>query len=344
MKKEMDTKKYLSMSFLFIYIPFQISGDATLIKSLSSFWKGMLESISIESSIHHKQEAWRVHIEHIDTPNEQTILCLSQKLIQYRVPLKDNLFMRTVSMMREIFVKVSLSKGFCWLHASAFKLNEKTYLVIGNKGRGKTTWLMSALYHKKAKFIGNDQVPIIQVNNTLYVYRWRPDIKISPDTLRYTGINSEIQSNEKNDRFILMPFAEQYCYIDFHSWSESRNQNIQPFPMEFLYEISELENVVSGIIYLDKSASNILEIAHEDYKDEIWKSYLYDPEVIFPEQLANWFEEKKYWLRLNGLTASQKIVHDSERCRNHLVTKVPLYRVNYRLSIDEISSCLEKMW
>lgn len=331
------------MNFLLINIPFQINGDAVLIKSLRSFWEGMLEDISIDSNQHSQQDTWKIHIRHTSVSSEHTTLNLSQKLIQYEVPLEDNILMRTISMMREILVKVSLSEGFCWLHASAFKLNKKTLLVIGNKGYGKSTWLMSALYYNRAAFIGNDQVPIICRNGNLNVYRWRPDIKISPDTLRCIGINNGVQSNKKPDRFILMPFQNQYDHIDFPSWSESRKQNIQPFPIDFSYNIAELENAVSGIIYLDKSAPNNIEVVHGDYKKSIWESYLQDPEVIFPNQLPSWFEEKDYWLRLNGLTVSRKVIHDSEKCKNILLSETPLYRVNYRLSIDEMCSCLEQI-
>ena len=69
-------------------------------------------------------------------------------------------------------------KGILWLHCSAFKCNEKTYLVIGEKGSGKTTLLINALKNLNAKFIGNDQLPIFIYKNQVCCYSWRPDIKI----------------------------------------------------------------------------------------------------------------------------------------------------------------------
>lgn len=333
---------YISMSFKFINIPFQINGEVELIKSLVIFWKDMLNDISVNISIP-DNDSWKIHIRHINIEKEKVELNHSSKIIFYKVPIKEELFVKTISLMREIIVKISLMEGYNWLHASAFNINNKTFLVLGNKGDGKTTWLMNALYNKNADFIGNDQIPILYKNGKLYVYRWRPDIKISPDTLVRIGIDYKVPSSVKIDRFILMPYANQYEFIDFKSWSKQNRQTIYPFPIDFEYNISNQENLVTGIIFLNNTIDYPVDIIDSDKKNDLFDKYFHDPEVIFSEQLQNWEKNKKYWLRIQNLYAPQKILNASNRCKKYLKNEIPVYLVSNRMNIEKINSFIDRL-
>lgn len=60
--------------------------------------------------------------------------------------------------IRTIIKKNLFESWYGILHSAWFELNNKWYLVLGDKADGKTTTLSQALYKKNASFVSNDRI------------------------------------------------------------------------------------------------------------------------------------------------------------------------------------------
>lgn len=336
-------KKLNYLFFKFLNIPFQISGPKELLEDLRTFWKDMLENLEISNFPRENDEIWNIHIFQLLINNEKTHTNIIKKEIYFCIPESENILLRTINMLREVLVKISLTQGYNWLHGSSFSIDGKTFVVLGNKGDGKTTWLMRALFNNGAKFIGNDQIPIILRKNGIYVYRWRPDIKVHPSSLNKFTNHENIEDELTNNRYIILPFQEQYKIIDFNAWSKISNQNIKPYPFNAFYDLSEKANKVYGIIFLSKSRKGFTKINDHSIKTKLLSEYYNDPEVIFPIQMLNWSNNKSYWNRIKYLPISKSSIDKSERCMKHFETNIPFYLVNNRLKEETIEQVIEKI-
>lgn len=69
--------------------------------------------------------------------------------------------------IRQIFTYELERKNGLRLHASAFEYNENGVALLGNKGAGKTTSLLSMIAYSDAKYIANDVLEVRPKNNNL---------------------------------------------------------------------------------------------------------------------------------------------------------------------------------
>ncbi|KST91472.1 hypothetical protein KF134_1246 [Lactococcus lactis subsp. lactis] len=284
----------------FLYLEFNevkfciYSDNIKILEKQMQLWKETLNSVYLGRGKCLEAE-WVVFSEKCD--EDYHFIDDSKKIVIHKYN-KGSEVIETYNLIKEFIVKISLLYGYNWLHASSFRINNKTIVICGKKGFGKTTMLLRALLKKKAYFIGNDQIPIKIVNDKLYTFLWRPDIKVRGTSLELFNLNL---SSDKT--YIMFPQKEQLKAFDFKGYYEMTNQEVFPLFLKEIKFNKQLEEI-SKIIYLS-DANNFLEV--ENIVNEI----LADQETVQPEDLTTWNKNKKYW--------NKRIVGDiSSEYRNSL--------------------------
>jgi len=234
-----------------------------------------------------------------------------------------------------------LTQGYIWLHGSSFSINGKNIIVLGSKGAGKTTWLMTALHLCGALFICNDQIPVYLKNNyKLVTYKWRMDIKVSPETLEFLRIYS---GKEKCDRYLLFPEKRQLMAFDIEGLSKLTNSIILPLYNYFVPCAKNYEHTIDAVICLDKSFEGFKLLSKADIQ-KFWDHYYKDNEVITPLKYSRWNKEIPYWnKRITNLPLSPEAIQVGKKILCTALDELPFYGSNNRLSVDRIKEILTKI-
>lgn len=75
-----------------------------------------------------------------------------------RVWIEREPFQFARKLIRQIISSEHQKAGAALIHASAVEFNGEAYLIVGNKGAGKTTLMMKLLATGKTKYLGNDAI------------------------------------------------------------------------------------------------------------------------------------------------------------------------------------------
>jgi hypothetical protein len=62
--------------------------------------------------------------------------------------------------VRELAQERSRANGCLLLHAAALSLNDRTFLIAGEKGAGKTSLVVASLLGKAGRFVSNDRIVV----------------------------------------------------------------------------------------------------------------------------------------------------------------------------------------
>lgn len=265
-----------------IYISLE---NEKVLYDLRDFWKGYADRCEIHMSRGEKVDCY--------------IQCYSDSekddFIEYddhaELYYKSNYdFLVICSLLRELTIKLSVQKGVLWLHASSFSVNGEVVVVIGTKGGGKTTSLCLASKYLNAKFICNDQLPLLMSEGKVYTQKWRPDIKITNDTLKM--VNEELWGEA--DRWMLFEKEKNYNLFDFNGIYQLTGQDVKALSngvsWDFRYEDNSLKSIKRIVLLNDENdCFNITSI--NNVLDDIKA----DRECIIPSKAIRWNENFDYW-------------------------------------------------
>lgn len=332
-----EALEYLYISFKDIYMAWY--ANKQLLNEIFEFWHGSLDTVEFKKDSV-DDRTWKVYVEKVPSGQESSQLEIKSKTIIHKHSYEYELI-EANSLIRELLVKLTLTRGITWLHASAFTIKEKNIMVIGPKGTGKTTWLLTALLKMHGVFIGNDQVPVEIKDGDIYIQRWRPDIKVRIETLELLEENCTKALSRSNyaDRFLWVA-KNNYNNIDtlIKAMSHRRKENIKAFPINKFVKIDEDKvKKVDAIIYMDELAPiDVIRISQNQVRC-LWKKIIQDTEVIFPRHINNWNSRIDYWNnRVDGLISTDKATLLGDLCLEKIIQDVPSYYVNNRSGIKNI--------
>lgn len=257
--------------------------DNLLLKRFSEFW----ESFLTKDSQFNITDEWDIHF--ISSSNTSTqVNYETRQIYHYHNSICD--LTELNNLIRETIVKLSAMDGVVWIHCSGFIIENKTYLVIGNKGDGKTTMLLNMI-NKGAKFLGNDQLPIFEYNKKICTYLWRPDIKISMDYAVEMGITSKKQTAKEEKVLYLVNNKIPYSFIDAKKMSERIRKKITLPDKEMRITMPlNKKNQIDYLIFLDKE-----QILDEYKENNILNKIKDDQETILAYKLEDMGKYMPYW-------------------------------------------------
>ena len=298
----------MNLEFYFLTFKFCVNIDKNTGIKVKKFWKRFLER-DLRFDI---QTIWNIKF-HKGLPKTE-IDYENHILYHFHNSVCD--LTEFNNFFREAIVKLSSMDGVLWLHCSSFNLNNKTYLVLGKKGFGKTTLLLNAILECKATFISNDQLPIFIFNNSAYCLSWRPDIKIS------------LSDNQKS--LYLVNHKIPYSFINYENMSirlkktiVAPNTNLtiavkpnEIFRVDMIIVLSDKQDIVSF-------CENFIDYAIDD------------SETILPFKLKNMAKYMPYWnKRILDIKLSNNASKKVNNCINVLNYQCSKYCVGNRIDFD----------
>ena len=257
--------------------------EKLLLKRFSKFWRFFL---TIDKRFNSNDE-WDIYFIHSNDINTN-VDYEKKQIYHYYNSVCD--LTELNNLVRETIVKLSAMNGVVWLHCSGFLINNKTFLVIGNKGDGKTTMLLNAIL-KGAEFIGNDQLPLFEYNKKICTCIWRPDIKISMDYAIKLGITKKKETTNGEKVLYLVNNSIPYNFINAEKMSQRIRKKITLPDKEIKVTIPLNKiNQIDCLIFLDKK-----QIIDEYKENNIFEKIKDDQETIFSYKLKNMEKYMPYW-------------------------------------------------
>lgn len=328
------------LHFQFNDIGFNIYADENILKSLNCFWCLTMD-VRYDSSF---ENDWSIKIVLMNEISDSTFVDYDGKTIVYYIS-KVSPINRINSFIREFITKITLARGYIWLHASACNILGKGCIIMGPKGNGKTTHLLNAYFNFGAEVIGNDQIPVRINNGHIVAYRWRPDIKFSPRTIHLVGGNSIAIQDNQVDRFLWMPDPKQYSVIDFEDLSFRRKQKIKSFHYTPIRMSAQREFQISKLIFLDEQSSPTwCELSFEQASWYLHHALGADKENLTPCKLQNWNKQVPYWnerISIERLDTDAEFIAD--QTINTMLEDLKIFRLYNRVDLDNsnIGSIIE---
>lgn len=323
-----------NLNFKFNEINFSVVGEVDFIKKLYIYWK-----YTIDVAYSKNEECdWLILINIVNINDDEINVDYDNKVIEYYVN-NCNALNKTNSLIREFITKYSLSKGYIWLHGSAFLLKGKSYIILGKKGAGKSTHLLNACLNYGARLIVNDQIPVRYHNNNIYIYKWRPDVKFSPSTLHVIGIKEKISINT-SDKLYWMPKVIQNKIINFKDLSRSRNQKIVPYNNKKIKIADGNEFKIDRIIILDDIINPCQEVIDKETFALIWNNlFIKDNENLMPNILEKWNDNVGYWnKRIINMKLCKSAVESSEKSSDIIINNVYKIRMYNRIKLEKCNA------
>ena len=114
-------------------------------------------------------------------------------------------------LIRAAVDKLLLSSGYHLYHAGAFVLNGKTVLIVGDKGAGKTTSLVTALDEFNAGYLSNDRVYGKVRNGKLHIIEREAETKIGIETIEGSSLRTRLSDAVRD------PTSQKFYFNDLHS-------------------------------------------------------------------------------------------------------------------------------
>lgn len=156
------------------------------------------------------------------------------------------------------FTKLPFKQRFTGLHASAVKLNNKTYLFIGAKGSGKTTISMKLSNDFKASFLTDETVFIINRSTLVEPFprmilpRVKKNGEITKKKVLARDGVEKILDNQTPIDFIYFLNKLPYDGISY-TQKLSKTKGIKLLLENYLYAGSDLNEAISTLIQIAKN-------------------------------------------------------------------------------------------
>ena len=321
-------------------ISFSISADPVLLNKLYLYWSRTL-CVCWQSS---SDCTWNISVIEKPGGHEYVHIEYHSGNVLYENPYRGKIELIN-SFIRELITKLLLRNGYIWLHAAAFLINGNGILIAGKKGTGKTTNLLNALLGHGASFISNDQVALKYFDNEVFAVKWRPDIKVSPETLGFLNVRGVNTNNWRcvPDKYLIMPIAKQYASIDFDLLSTTRKQRIKPcHAVSCIRGVKTEYTPISTVIFLDEISMPVVEkLPSEMTLVQFHDMFESDNENIMPDDLNHWDKRIPYWQkRITGILANEEACESAANTLKKLSEKAQSYRLFCRADLDLISNLL----
>lgn len=320
-------------------IQFGLYQEGEILDKLYNYWKYSLKNVTIKSKIEDKR-VWKIKT--VKAEKTYSTIDRNSRNILFSY-LSDYDFLELNSFIRELIVKMTLEKGWIWLHASSFKYNDKTYVVAGPKGFGKTTWLIYAVEKMGAKIVVNDQVPTALKDGKLYTFRWRPDVKVSQNTIKMMEMHRPTEADDKESKYMFFPNEMHYSIYDFNGHYKLTSQHVEPYVVDKNIQfVDDYENEIYELIILTDEAKEII-LDSESQKMKAVNSFEIDREFVTPRKGSKWHENYNYWnKRFTNIKVSKEAFDTEDKIIKKLCTSIRMIKVNNRMSLDEIERILKK--
>lgn len=172
----------------------------------------------------------------------------------------DNKHYIPMRIIREIYRIVLECNGYRELHASSFVIDNKGFIVLGNKGMGKTTNLIRSIYSYKADFLSNDKT-FVNINcGELYGYPM--SLNVRKDIVNFVPSLSNLMDNPKH-----------YQHIE---WKEYRDNN------KITLSLIELKDYLNFNIISKHAFDNVIII--DDYNEG-------EKHIVSRDKLSNYLSK-----------------------------------------------------
>ena len=260
--------------------------DYRILNTLNTFWKSCADCCETSEKIIKKHD-WFIECKR--GKREFTNIDYLRHHILFIYSTEHD-FLEINSLIRELTVKLTVERGLLWLHASSFSLENKVFVIVGNKGNGKTTWMVLASKYLNARFICNDQLPIQVINGKPYTKKWRPDIKINQDTLDI--LDEKIKKNV--DRYMLFEDKENDDMFDFDGYRKLTGQSLAPISRQISWDFKFVNTQLKRVTNVILLNHNVNEFAATNLMDE-FNTIKQDKECIVPSKALKWNENFEYW-------------------------------------------------
>lgn len=321
-----------SKTLYFLNYGFNIFADNKLLLKLSKFWNSYLEK-NEDTTIW-----WEIYFKK-GNKSYTEIDYEKRQIIHVHNSVCE--ITEINNLIRETIVKITARDGIIWLHCSAFKIKDKTILVVGNKGDGKTTMLLNTILQCKGKFVGNDQLPIFIRNNNVYCFSWRPDIKISIDYAKKIGIASNTRIYPEDTKVVyLVNNNIPYQFINMEKMTKRIGKNvIQPIAK---IDIKEVENKISKIdyIFILSKEQKIYEIKNKDLLEYVEN----DPETILEYKLLNMEKYMPYWnKRIKSVKINPKAKKNNNKILQMMNNNCRYFSIGNRLEFTEVKKFIKRL-
>lgn len=113
--------------------------------------------------------------------------------------------------VRAAIDKLLLSNGYHLYHAGAFVMNGQTVLIVGDKGAGKTTSLVTALDEFNAGYLSNDRVYGKVRNGKLHIIEREAETKIGKETVEGSSLRARLSDAVRD------PVSDKFYFNDLHA-------------------------------------------------------------------------------------------------------------------------------
>ena len=310
-----------------------------LLRRLANYWRDSLDEVTLEETPL-TSDRWSVFIESTLNKELSVTDVSAKKLI--RIYKGKSEFLEAINLYNELITKLTLKNGVVWVHGSAFLLGDKTILVVGREGAGKTTWLLTALLKFGAHFLGGDMLPLEGDIGDPAVRRWRPDVKIHPYTLEL--LEMPISSVGQIDRLFWMMTPGSRRTMDLDAYRRIMGKSVEFFHADPSPIAVAGPHPISVVVFLRPDGPERIKRVSPNTALMFWKDVASDPKTIFPDELENWNQTHTYWTKsVVGLRA------DVEACRKgvervqRLCELVPNYHIFHRAKLNNILEFLREM-
>lgn len=114
-------------------------------------------------------------------------------------------------LIRATVDKLLLSSGYHLYHAGAFVLKGKTVLIVGDKGAGKTTSLVTALDEFNAGYLSNDRVYGKVRDGKFHIIEREAETKIGIETIEGSSLKARLANAVRDTA------SQKFYFNDLHS-------------------------------------------------------------------------------------------------------------------------------
>lgn len=310
-----------------------------ILNKIYDFWARTLDVFRTDNILYN---TWTILCYSTEMENAEISVDYYSRIIKYHYNSKYS-FHYIISLIKELFVKLSLSQGIIWLHGCAFHRNGITTLIIGPKGCGKTTWLLTALLKNECFFIANDQFPVILINGIPNILKWKPDIKVTQNTMDLLGI-STLQKIQPNERYLILKKECEYLSYDYKGHYEITGQKIYPYRLSFNEDGVKKSYKINNIVFLSSNIDHVLHMNKYQITYELYKLFWNDQECLTPQKLRDWDIYANYWnKRITELSINDGAISNTNHIIQQISNSCRGIKCNSRLLHKEIIDIIDNL-
>jgi hypothetical protein len=236
----------------------------------------------------------------------------------------NNLSSFVSQIIKNIFLESAKEDGHIVLHAGAFEYNGKAFAICGDKGAGKTTFLLNSLIaDKTTTYISNDRILLKIIDDEIMVNSWGSIINIGRGSLISLRENYNITNYKLNSIIDML----------------NTNKDKKVFTLKELMDVLYIKNMktrstLGGIIIpnicFDKK-TEIRVVEFNEYRNIIMRNFLNID-----------YDEHPNWLNFIN-TDVNKISEREYKIAKFINSNIPIYHLNIGQDIQDIFSHLKVM-